>query len=144
MIEYYKKGKGNYLEKEKTPSPECWVKVVDPSEKEIESLVSTFGMDLEEINDGLDIHETPRIDSEENFVYIHSTVPTESISQDHDSSFLIAISKDKFFTISKHKLEVVESNLDKKKEIKQFSNAKNLFRIFSRFHDCLRCLLGQI
>lgn len=130
MIEYYiKSKKENKLEKVHKAVKGCWINVIDPSKEEIDFLAKEFCIDCEEINDALDIYETPRVESENGVIYIHLTVPTEVISQDYDSSFLIAVSKDYFFSISKYPLEVLNSALSQKREIKHFSNSKDLFRM---------------
>ena len=130
MIEYYAKSKKqNKIEKIEKPVKGCWINAIDPSKEEIAFLSKEFCLDCEEINDALDIYETPRVETKEGIIYIHSTVPTEIISQDYDSSFLVAISKNYFFSISKYPLEIFNSALDQKREIKHFSNSRNLFRI---------------
>jgi len=145
MIEYYKKSdRKNQIEKVKLPMKGCWVKVVNPTEEEIKLLSDKFNLDQEQIRDGLDIHETPRVDSEDDKIYIHSTVPTETISQDHDSSFLIIITKEHFFSISKHKLEIVDSTLDSKRETKNFSNSKNLFKLLFGISRSFENSVGEI
>lgn len=145
MIEYYKKSdKKNQVEKIKRPIKGCWVKVVNPTEEEISILSEEFRIDPTEISDGLDIHETPRVDTEEDKIYIHSTVPTETISQDHDSSFLIVITKDHLFSISKHKLEIIDSILDFKRETRYFSNSRNLFKILFGISRAFENSVGTI
>ena len=130
MIEYYARSKKqNKIEKIEKPVKGCWINAIDPSKEEIAFLSKEFCLDCEEINDALDIYETPRVETKEGIIYIHSTVPTEIISQDYDSSFLVAISKNYFFSISKYPLEIFNSALDQKREIKHFSNSRNLFRI---------------
>jgi len=45
--------------------PGCWVKVVNPTEKEIASLVSRFGMPIDFLTDPLDVDERARFEVEE-------------------------------------------------------------------------------
>ena len=145
MIEYYAKSKKeNKIEKIEKPIKGCWINVVDPSQEEINFLSKEFCIDCEEINDALDIHETPRVDSEDDVIYIHSTVPTEILSQDYDSSFLIAISKNYFFSISKNPLEIITSALNQKREVKHFSNSRNLFRILFLISRVFETSVGTI
>jgi magnesium transporter len=45
--------------------PGCWVKVVNPTEKEIASLVTQFGMPIDFLTDPLDVDERARFEVEE-------------------------------------------------------------------------------
>jgi len=45
--------------------PGCWVKVVNPTEKEIASLVSQFGMPIDFLTDPLDVDERARFEVDE-------------------------------------------------------------------------------
>lgn len=45
--------------------PGCWVKVVNPTEKEIAALVSRFGMPIDFLTDPLDVDERARFEAED-------------------------------------------------------------------------------
>ena len=49
-----------------------WVQVVAPSGKEIDQLVSDYGLDTDLINDALDLYEAPRIEIDDDKVYAYT------------------------------------------------------------------------
>lgn len=129
MIEYFQKLKSNILDKQDSYSKGCWINVVNPTEEEIGVLVGKFKIARENLEDGLDIHESPRLEVEDDKKYIYLTAPTERFEQEYDSSFLVVIHNDYFMTISKSKLEILNKLLVNKKTTKYFSNNRNLLQI---------------
>lgn len=104
MIEYYKRVvKEEEFKNLKSCSDGCWVRVVDPDRKEIKFLVEKFGLDRDNIMDGLDVNETPRIEDEGKFVYVFLRLPRyrKDIST---SSFLLVLAKNNIITISNDNL----------------------------------------
>jgi magnesium transporter len=130
MIEYFIKSK-NQDKIEKVPdfASGCWVNVFNPSTKEIDFLVKKFSINKANLIDGLDIHENPRFEIENNETYIYLTTPTSKIEQEYDSSFLVIYSKTNFITVSKYPLEIFEKILDVKRKFKNFSHSRNLLKI---------------
>ena len=117
MIEYYKKlAKKEELKRLKDYSKNCWVNVVDPSEKEIKFLIEKFDLDMDLVLDGLDVYEMPRIEEEEGKAYLYFRTPTSKIQNEYTSSFLIIISEEIFITVSKSGLELFEKILNSKKD----------------------------
>ena len=107
-IEYYKKTeKRKAIRKLKEYENGCWVNVIDPSEKEINFLIDRFKLERDLVDDGLDIHEIPRIEEEGKKAYVFLTIPTSKVVNEYTSSFLIIISNNYFITISKNNLEKV-------------------------------------
>jgi len=131
MIEYFKRvNRGIQIQKQRDYSKDCWIKVVNPDEKEIDFLVEKFNLEKDLIIDGLDVYEIPRIEEENKKAYFFITVPTSKVENEYTSSFLIIISKDLFITISKNDLEIFN----------KISNAKN-FLTNKRMRGLLQILL---
>ena len=49
-----------------------WVQAIAPNVKEIEQLVSDYGLDADLISDALDLYEAPRIEIDDNKVYAYT------------------------------------------------------------------------
>jgi magnesium transporter len=148
MIEYIKKTtKIGESKKSKKYSRGSWIKVVDPTEKEINFLVKEFGLERDNLDDGLDLNEIPRIEEEKGNSYIFLRVPTSKISGESSSSFLVISNKSNIITISKHDLEI----FDKVKDLRRlFTNRNSLFilqllsYISSRFNFEVRKILKEV
>ena len=117
MIDYYKKGLRDLslrkLEKFEFGS---WVHVTNPTKKEIDFLTDKFKLNKDDLADGLDIYENPRIEQEGENIYIFIRVPTERIEQETTSAFLIILADDTLITVSKFPLaifdKIIESNIN--------------------------------
>ncbi len=115
MIKYYKT-KNRKLIKLEHKVVNSWVQVIDPTEQEIEYLVSEFGIEKDYLIDGLDIYETPRVDEDNKIIYIYLRVPTNK-GESPTSSFLIILTPKYIFTISKENLEIFEKIIESKRPI---------------------------
>jgi magnesium transporter len=130
MIKYFLKKKNEKQFTEvKEYSSGCWIKTINPANNEIDFLVKKFNLSKSNLIDGLDIHENPRFEIENKKAYIFLNAPTENISSEYDSSFLIIYSKDLFITISKSPLEVIEKLLDTKSTLDKFSFSRLLLKL---------------
>ncbi|MFA5953478.1 MAG: magnesium transporter CorA family protein [Candidatus Pacearchaeota archaeon] len=132
MIEYFKKIKDEErIKKIESFEEGCWVNVTNPSDEEIEFLVKEFSLSKSNLIDGLDIHENPRFEIDNKKTYIYLTTPTENISQEYDSSFLIIYGKNHFITFSKTSLEIFERILNEKSRFMSFLISKNLVKVLN-------------
>lgn len=130
MIRYLLKDKrSNEFSPIKEYAKGCWVQVIDPTEKEMDFLADKFDLDKSNIMDGLDVHENPRFEIEDAKTYIYLNAPTENISSEYDSSFLVIYSKDFFMTLSKYPLEVIEKLLTTKSTSEKFSFSRLLLKL---------------
>jgi len=109
MIEYYKKTtRKDKIELLSHYSRGSWIKVIDPTEEEINFLVKKFNLEKDLFLDGLDIYEIPRIEEEKKKAYFFFNIPTSKIENEFSSSFLVILSKDLFITVSKADLEIFD------------------------------------
>ncbi len=108
MIEYFKRTKEGIMKSIPSCSKGCWIKVTAPTDEELKSLVKNFDLNEEDLKDGLDIHEIPRTETDEENIYIYLSTPTEKISQEYLCSFLVVYTQNHLITISKYHLEIFE------------------------------------
>lgn len=148
MIEYYKKNGGDRdVIKSKSLIPSSWIKVVDPTEKDIKFLVNQLGLDKSQLMDGLDLYETPRLEEDNGALYIFLRAPTSNILNESTSSFLLIVSKNNVITVSKEDLEIFNKLLDSK----SFTTSRasrfvmhTLFYVSRQFSFEVRKLLKQV
>jgi len=118
MLEFHQKVKeGEQLEKVQSYAPNTWIRVVDPNAKEIQFLIDKLGLDKENVRDGLDPFEIPRIEEEDGIVYLflRSPSPTEDFKQEPTRSFLFAITKENIITISNENVGILDKLADSPK-----------------------------
>jgi len=129
-IEYYKKTeKRKKIKKLSGYENGCWVNAVDPSEKEVEFLIERFKLDKDLVEDGLDVHEIPRIEEEGKKAYVYLTIPTSKVTNEYTSSFLIIISNNYFITISKNNLEIFDKIIRAQKDFLTNNKSRSLLQI---------------
>ena len=130
MIKYFfKKKDGKEFIIINKYSKGCWINVVNPTNKEINFLVEKFKLSKDNLIDGLDIYENPRFEIENKKAYIFLTTPTENLSSEYDSSFLIIYSKEVFITLSKYPLEIIDKLSNTKNPSENFSFSRVLLKI---------------
>lgn len=139
MIEVYKKIlKNKSLEKINSFEKDSWIKVIDPSQEEIEKLTKELNLEKEHFIDGLDVNETPRIEQENNGLYIFLRYPTKTISGQATSTLLTIITPKHFITISKTKPEFFDSIISGKIPFYTNQPSRNLMKILfliTRFYE---------
>jgi Mg2+ and Co2+ transporter CorA len=130
MIRYYK-NINEELKEIKNFSKDCWVKVIDPNEKEIDFLINNFKLERDLVVDGLDIYELPRVEEENKKSYIYLNSPTSKIPNESSSSFLTIVSKMYFITICKSDLEIFERLFNSRSKILLIDKEKTFLHILS-------------
>lgn len=115
MIEYLKRvDKKEKVKKINSITDNCWIKCVNPSETELETISKKFKLRTDLLIDGLDVYENPRIEQERGTVYIFLRAPIvdnpthPKIEQESSESFLFILTKDNIITVSKTELEILK------------------------------------
>lgn len=84
----------------KQPRVGCWVDVVAPTNEELTQLVSDFKLDPGQLHDALDPYEVPRIEKENNHLYIFARVPQQSRPTQATLPVLFILGETFFITLS--------------------------------------------
>lgn len=90
-----------------------WIHVEEPSKDELKGLCEEFVLDEGLLNDALDVYEVPRMEVEDNIVYIFTRYPFKRNNHVSTAPILFIIAKEVFITISAEKFMLLESFLDK-------------------------------
>ncbi|OYT43061.1 MAG: hypothetical protein B6U88_02015 [Candidatus Aenigmarchaeota archaeon ex4484_56] len=100
MITYYKrKIKDKKIKKLKGFETGCWIKVVNPTKEEIKFLVDRFKLDEQNLVSGLDENEVPRVEFDNNNIYIFVKTISDK-GQQFLNTCLILISDKFILTLS--------------------------------------------
>lgn len=115
MIEIYKKTlRDTELKKKETFDKGTWVLVTNPDDEEIETLTEELGLERGHILDALDIHESPRFESEKSGLYIFLRFPYTEAGMIHTMPVLFIITDDMIITVLKDQRLLFEDFLTEK------------------------------
>jgi len=129
MISIYRRTiKDRYLRRMKKVCLGCWLKIIDPTKKEIRFL-ERLGIAFSQIEDGLDPDELPRIEKEGENVYLILNTPYEKKGKVLTMPLLVVVMPDIFITFSKEPLDCVESLIEENGGIYTTQKTKNLLHI---------------
>ncbi len=107
MITYYKRElKGKKMKKIKSFEKNCWINVVNPTEKEISYLTKSYDLDEPNLISGTDKNEVPRVERDNKTLYIILKI-LSSNKRDLET-FLIIMSKDYILTLSKNQPKFID------------------------------------
>ena len=115
MITIYRRN-GNGLSILDTYEPGAWVSVINPSEKELESLTTQFGIPIDFFTDPLDVDERARIERDGGALLIVMRTPRKE-PVDADIPFItlpigIILVEDLTITVTLTEVEVIQSFIE--------------------------------
>lgn len=85
--------------------PGSWVRVENPNDEERDTLVETFSLDATILQDALDPHEVPRIESEDGSIYLITRLPdTDDEFNDFTTPIMFVIHSKHIITVSRDPL----------------------------------------
>jgi|TARA_B100001245_G_scaffold112184_1_gene82193 magnesium transporter len=85
--------------------PGSWVRVERPNDEEKAALIE-MGLDQDLLNDALDPHEVPRVETEDGWTYFITRLPdTDDEFNDFTTPILFALGKKHLYTVSRDSLE---------------------------------------
>ena len=69
---YYSKARERALQVLTTPRNGAWVVAIEPTDAELDKLAKEYGLERDNLTDAIDLYEAPRIDVEDEAVYIYT------------------------------------------------------------------------
>ena len=94
-----------------------WIAAVDPTPEELAYLTDTLGLDKKNITDALDEYELPRIEKDENAIYVLIKVPVENKETVATIPIGIVLTDRYILTIIKKENRVINNIREKKQKI---------------------------
>lgn len=106
MIEYLRSTRYTPAMKQQSKlQPGTWIRVEKPTEDELITLTSKFGLDAEIIHDAMDPHEVPRVEVEDENLYFITRLPdTDDGFSDFTTPMMFVLGRAQLFTISRNPL----------------------------------------
>ncbi len=141
---FYKNGKEKELQTLRDVKPGAWVHVEEPTPSDLEYLQETLKLDKSILHDALDTHEIPRIEVEDNIIYIFTRYAHTKEKQITTAPILIAISKDVVTTITPEPFPRLEFLLNGKSPFSTIQSIKLLIRIFYQIQETYSAALHII
>jgi len=85
-----------------------WIHVEEPTENELQELTDAYRLDMSLLRDSTDQYEVPRMEVEDNIIYIFSRYPHNKTNQITTSPILFVIENENFITVTKDKFPLLE------------------------------------
>ncbi len=116
MIKFYITEHGLIKEID-APKTGCWISVIEPTEDEIEALVTDYNLDSGFVKSSLDEEESSRIEKEDDQTLIIVDTPVSSVDNDETLFFYtlpigIILTEDYVFTISSKSTRIVSEAMN--------------------------------
>lgn len=114
---FYRTVRTQILEEISSPKRGSWVRVIDPSKDELEALEKKFNLNAALLSDGIDLYEAPRIEQEDEalYLYVRYCRPVGEYTSTHP--ILIVIMPDLLLTVSRIESEPITTLLESGKVI---------------------------
>lgn len=122
----------------------AWICAAQPSQAEIKQLVRQFDLDYDLLCDALDPFEAPRLEIEEDKVYIFTRFPTKTEDRIETAPLLIVAADQFILTLSPEPLTFLERSLPTQTESYTTQTAKFLLQIFVQINAAYNRQLTEI
>jgi len=133
----------NKIQEIETVKKGSWVHLVNPTHDELLDLEKSHGLDADILRDGVDQYESPRIEKEENALYIFTRYSRPEGKNTSTEPLLIVLTVDFILTLSKHDPQPLQTLLISG-EIVTTQKNKLLLQIFSAINSGYRDHLLQV
>jgi magnesium transporter len=145
MISILKKSiKNSEIKKLKKVESGCWVHIEEPTEKEQKFAVSELGLEEGLVTDALDPFEVPRIELENNDIYIYTRIPHERGNGVVTTPLLIVYRNDTIVTISRKHLLFFDKMSSDSYELMTTQKTKLVLQIFDEINTTYNNFLMKI
>ncbi len=105
---YYSRARERALQKLDTPRAGSWIAVTSPSEKDLDMLSDTYGLDRDTLEDAIDIYEAPRIETYQGAVYLFTRYCHPEGAEIATEPLLIVYTNDYIFTVSRIETTILD------------------------------------
>ena len=107
----------------------CWVHVVDPSDEEINQIVSEFNLEKDLIKDALDIYEAPRVEKENGSVYLFTRYCFPEGADIATEPLLLIYTNEVLITVLRRNSGILDGMFSPKRTIVTSQRTKTLLEI---------------
>lgn len=129
---YFRSVKDEALKVVTEPRSGIWVHAVAPNEEEIKTLIDTFALDADIIEDSKDFYEVPRMERSSGATYFFTRYPLADKQQDNYTSPLLIVMGESFVvTIALNKIQQFEDLLSGKNPVYTTQKSKFFIQIMN-------------
>lgn len=145
MITYYfRSKKEEVLEVREDVRPGTWVHAENPSDKELDRLAETLGLDRGLLGDAVDFYEVPRFEDEVGVAYFYTRFPHEHDGEIGTAPILIAVTPTAVLTVSRQHPAFLNNYLDGKTVLYTTQRTKLFLHLVQAVNDAYRRTLVTI
>lgn len=128
---YYSRARERDLQKLTEPRPGSWIVVSEPTEQEILQLSEQYGLNPDILNDAIDIYEAPRVDVDDNVVYIFTRYCYPEGKEVATEPLLLAYTSDYLFTIGRIETKILDNLTHDRVEFVTTQKTKTVLQILT-------------
>ncbi|MDX1765373.1 MAG: magnesium transporter CorA family protein [Candidatus Saccharimonadales bacterium] len=146
MIRYYHKTlKSKAMKASDKYKVGSWVYVENPTEAELEELIAKFNLDAGHLADALDVDEVPRIEHEDDQMYMFTRFPyTDNDLQIDTSTLLFVLHPDCLITVVTQPLPRLDKIVSGKLGVNTTQKVKVMLQILEQIDDMFETYTSNI
>lgn len=140
---YYSRARERALQKLPEPRAGSWIVASEPTEQELEVLVS-YGLDRSILEDAIDPYEAPRVDVEDGVVYIFTRYCYPEGKEIATEPLLLAYTADYLFTIGRVETKILGNLTHDRVEFVTTQKTKTVLQILAGINNSYEQQLTRI
>lgn len=140
---YYRSIRSESLETLEETRRGSWIHIVNPNKKDLAHLSEQYGFNADLVNDGVDLYESPRLEREENVLYIYTRYCRPEGTETSTEPLLLIVTNELVVTVSRHELPFIEE-LMAEEELVTTQKVKLLLQILEQLNKGYRHYLNNV
>jgi len=141
---YHSTARSRKIEKVDKPRAGSWISLVAPTGKELEKIAEDLNLDIDLLNDAIDIYEAPRIETDEDAVYIYTRYCYPEGKEIATEPLLIIYTPNYLITIMRTDSTVLTPLFSGRREVLTTQKTKTLMQILDEVSRSYRVQLTKV
>lgn len=144
MIRYFLRKENKPLKEINHYQADCWINMVEPSEKELLEISKKLRIDIGYLKDAMDPFEVPRLEVDNRKLYLFTRTPFFNNGNLSSTPILFIISKNFLVTITQKKLTIFDNFINHKISFSTIKRIKFFIQIMSEMNNIYNSSLISI
>jgi magnesium transporter len=140
---YYSRAQERALQKLDEPRAGSWIVASTPTEKDLERLVS-FGLNRDILDDAIDLYEAPRVDAEDDAIYIFTRYCYPEGKEIATEPLLLAYTSEYLFTIGRVDTKILDKLTHDRAEFVTTQKTKTVLQILTGINESYEMQLTRL
>lgn len=141
---YYSRARERALQKIDQPKAGSWIVASASDAAELDSLSQKYGLDRDTLDDAVDLYEAPRIEVDQDAVYIFTRYCYPAGREIATEPLLLAFTGDYLFTIGRIETEILDNLTHDRVEFVTTQKTKTILQILAGINDSYKTQLVKI